>query len=215
LKKLYVKIDFHVHSRCSHDSLITSDELVFHAKRNGLDAVAVTDHDRFDGALRIADETDFLVIPGMEISSSDGHVLGLNVGETVPKNMSVDETVDKIHQAGGIAVACHPTGFFKGSLGGKVSGRFDAIEVINAASFPFSHCTRRNEELASRFHLPRVAGSDAHYGPEIGCAYTLVESELDAEQIIEAVRRGRCKPFGRPIPLTTRLKGRFLTMLAR
>ena len=207
-----LKIDLHVHTHYSYDSLITPEELVFYAKKHGLDSVAVTDHDRIDSALKIAKETDFPIIPGMEISSLNGHILGLNVEELVPKRLSADETVDKIHEAGGIAVACHPITFFKESLGNKTNSKFDAVEVINASAFPFNYSVKNSRKMASRLGIAQVAGSDAHYGPEIGCAYTLVDAELEVDEIIKAISKGLCQPFGRAIPLTARLKRELLIL---
>jgi len=212
---LQLKIDLHVHTHYSYDSLITPEELVVYAKKRGLDSVAVTDHDRIDGALKIAKETDFLIIPGMETSSSNGHILGLNVEEPIPKRLSADETVDKIHEAGGIAVACHPLTFFKESLGKNTNSRFDAVEVINASAFPFNYSVKNSRKMASRLGIAQVAGSDAHYGPEIGCAYTLVDAELEVDEIIKAISKGLCQPFGRAIPLTTRLKREILSLKKR
>jgi predicted metal-dependent phosphoesterase TrpH len=178
---LQPKIDMHVHSYYSYDSLITPKELMLYTEKQGLDGIAITDHDRLDGALRIAKETDLFVIPGMEITSSDGHIVALDVKEAVPRGLSADETVDKIHEAGGIAIACHPAAFFKGSLGKHTSAKFDAIEVINASAFPFASSTRHAKQLASSLRIAQVAGTDAHYGPEIGYAYTLVNSELNED----------------------------------
>ena len=203
---LQLKIDLHVHSQYSADSSITPEEIVFYAKRCGLDGVAVTDHDRLDGALKIARDLDFLIIPGVEIASLDGHVVGLNVHESIPAKLSVDETVNRIHESGGIAIACHPVGLFKGGLGTRASSRFDAIEVINSSAIPFSYTVRQNERIASSLGKARVAGSDAHYGPEIGYAYTLVDSGLSADEVVKAISKGLCEPFGRGIPLTLRLK---------
>ena len=207
-----LKIDLHVHTICSYDSLITLKDLIFYAKKRGLDGVAITDHDRIDGALKIAKETDFLIVPGIEISSLNGHIIGLNVNELVPPKLSVDETLDRIHAAGGIAVACHPITFFKESLKGHMSSRFDAIEVINSASFPFNYSVRRSAEIASRLGVARVAGSDAHYGPEIGYAYTLVYGESEVDQVANAIRKGLCSPHGKAIPLTMRVKKEFLLL---
>jgi len=207
---LQLKIDLHVHTHFSYDSLITPEELISYAKKRGLDGLAVTDHDRIDCALKMAKETDFLIIPGIEISSLHGHLIGLNLQERIPRGLSVDETVDKIHDAGGIAVACHPATFFKGNLKGHINSKFDAVEVINASALPFSYSVKRSERLASCLLISRVAGSDAHYGPEIGCAYTIVDAELEAEKIIKAIGKGLCQPFGRAIPLKTRLKREFL-----
>jgi hypothetical protein len=192
--------------------LITPEELVFYAKKRGLDGVAITDHDRIDGALKIAKETDFLIIPGIEISSLNGHVAGLNVQEHIPKGFSADKTVDKIHEAGGIAIACHPIAFFKGSLGKHANSKFDAVEVINSSAFPFKYSVRQSKKIASRLGIAQVAGSDAHYGPEIGSAYTIVNAELKVEEIVEAIRKGLCEPFGKAIPLTTRLKRELLVI---
>jgi len=209
---LQLKIDLHIHTHYSHDSLITPEELVFYAKKRGLDGVAVTDHDRLDGALKIAKETDFLIIPGMEISSLNGHVIGLNLQEPIPSKLSVNETVDKIHESDGIAVACHPVTSFKGSLGRHINSKFDAVEVINSSAIPFNYSVRRSREIASRLGISCVAGSDAHYGPEIGYAYTLVDAELEVDEIVKAISNGLCLPFGRAIPLKTMLKKELLLL---
>ncbi len=207
-----IKIDLHVHTCYSYDSLITPKELVFYAKKFGLDGVAITDHDRLDSALKIARDTEFFIIPGMEISSSNGHIVALNVQEPIPKGLNADETADKIHNAGGLAVACHPIALFKGSLGKHTSSRFDAVEVINASAFPFRFSVKRSKKLASSLGIPEVGGTDAHYGPEIGCAYTLVDSELKVDQALKAIGKGMCQPFGKAIPWKLRLKKEFLMM---
>jgi len=196
----------HVHSCYSLDSLITPEELVLYAKKRRLDGVAITDHDRLDSALKIAAETDFLIIPGIEIASSDGHVIGLNVNERVQEKLSASETVDKIHDAGGIAVACHPAGLLKGSLGRHVDSRFDAVEVMNSSAIPFGYAVKQSMEIASRLEKPRLGGSDAHYAPEIGCAYTIVDAEPRVNDVVKAISKGLCQPFGNSIPLTIRLR---------
>lgn len=186
--------------------MITPEELVFYAKKRGLEGVAVTDHERLDGALKIAAEADLLVIPGIEVRSSDGHVLGLNVKEPIPERLNATETVNRIHDAGGIAVACHPIGLFKGGLGKHTNSSFDAVEVINSSAIPFGYAVKQSMKIASRLGKPRVAGSDAHYGPEIGCAYTVVNAEPNANDVVKAICRGLCQPFGNSIPWTIRLK---------
>ena len=208
-----LKIDLHVHTIYSSDSFITPKQLVFYAKKRGLDGVAVTDHDRLDSSLKICRETDFLVLPGMEISSVDGHIVALNVPENIPKGLRSEETVERIHQAGGIAIACHPVSFFKGSLGKAVTSNFDAIEVINSSAFPFRYSKKRSEELASRLGIARVAGTDAHFAPEIGCAFTLIDAEPDVGEIASAIKNGKCEPCGGGIPLPMRLRREFHKVL--
>ncbi|HEX9261396.1 MAG TPA: CehA/McbA family metallohydrolase [Candidatus Bathyarchaeia archaeon] len=208
---MQVKADLHVHTSYSTDSIITPKDLVFYAKKRELTAVAVTDHNQVEGAMKIAAETDFLVIPGTEVSSRDGHIVGLNVNDNIPRGLSAGETVDRIHSTGGVAIACHPYALFKGSIGQNVSSKFDAIETINASSFPFRSASSKAEKLAKRFNLPRVAGTDAHFGPVIGCAYTIIDSELNLEAILGAIIKGKCEPAGGSISMRMRIEnqGRF------
>ncbi|MGB9914396.1 MAG: PHP domain-containing protein [Candidatus Bathyarchaeales archaeon] len=203
---MQVKADLHVHTIYSHDSLITAKDLVFYAKKRGLTAVAVTDHNTVEGALKLAKETDLLIIPGMEVSSRNGHIVALNVQENVPKGLSAEETVDRIHSAGGLAIACHPFALFKGSLGKHVSAMFDAVETINASAAPFKRSVQKAEEIATQLKLPRVAGTDAHYAPAIGYAYTIVNAQLDVDSVVKAIAVGHCQPFGASVPLRLKLE---------
>ena len=201
-----IRADLHVHTVYSPDSLITPKDLVYYAKKSGLNAVAVTDHNRVEGALKIAKETNFLIIPGTEVSSLHGHIVGLNVREVIPKRLSAEETVERIHAAGGIAIACHPFALLKGSVGKHVSANFDAVEVINASAFPFGRSVRRAQALAEKFGLSRVAGTDAHFGPQIGTAYTVIDAEPNVDAIAKAIVDGKCQPFGKPISLALKVE---------
>ncbi|XHH08810.1 MAG: CehA/McbA family metallohydrolase [Candidatus Bathyarchaeia archaeon] len=205
---MQIRADLHVHTTYSKDSLITPKDLIHYAKKNGLNAVAVTDHDSFDGAVKIARETkDFLVIPGMEVSSSEGHIVALNINKLIPRGLTAVETVHRIHDAGGVAVACHPYVYFKGCLRGAVCGEFDAIEVINARAFPFKNSVKKAAEAAEKFNLSRVAGTDAHYGPQIGCGYTVIEAEeATVEAVAKAIVEGHCEPHGRQVPIVVDLQ---------
>jgi predicted metal-dependent phosphoesterase TrpH len=210
---MQITADLHVHTIYSKDSLITPKDLVYYAKKRGLNAVAVTDHNQLEGAWKIAKETDFLVIPGMEISSADGHIVALNVKELIPRGFSAVETVERIHRAGGVAIACHPYVQFKGCLRDKVCATFDAIEVINARAFPFKRSVKKAEEAAKKFNLSRVAGTDAHYGPQIGSGYTAIETaEPTVEAIAKAIVKGDCQPFGQPVPAFINLEQQLLRL---
>lgn len=196
-----IKADLHVHSTYSKDSLITPKDLIYYSKKNGLNAVAVTDHDKLEGAYKIAKKTDFLVIPGMEISSSEGHIVALNIKEPIPKGLSARETVERIKRFGGVAIACHPFVRFKGCLKDRVCETFDAIEVINARAVPYSKSVKLAQETAERLNLSRVAGTDAHFGPQIGYGYTVIDAEdTTVEAVCKAILAGNCQPFGQPVP---------------
>jgi predicted metal-dependent phosphoesterase TrpH len=203
--KTKVNVDLHVHSHYSQDSLITPGELIFWARKRGLAAIAVTDHNRIDGALKIAKENNFPVIPGIEISSLDGHIVAFNVQEKIPKGLSAEETVDRIHEVGGLAIAVHPFALFKSSLGKAVDARFDAIETINASACPFKRNSIKAEKAAELFNKPKVAGTDAHFGPAIGYAYTVVDSQPNAEDVLKAILAGNCRAFGEPVPFRIKL----------
>ncbi len=214
---MHVKADLHVHSHYSADSIIKPKELIHYAQKRGLNAVAVTDHNQVEGARKIAKETDFLVIPGTEVSSLNGHIVGLNVQEVIPKGLPAVDTVEKIHQAGGIAIACHPFALFKGSLGKHTGKEFDAVETKNASALPYGDASRKAERIAETLDLPRVAGTDAHIGQAIGYAYTIVEAEQNVEDVVKAIVEGRCQPFGGPIPISVRMQNalRFLSLYVK
>jgi predicted metal-dependent phosphoesterase TrpH len=198
---MQIRADLHVHTTYSSDSLITPQDLVYYSKKRGLNAVAVTDHNNWSSAQKIAKETDFLIIPGMEVSSSDGHIVALNVKEPIPRGFSAVETVKRIHAAGGVAIACHPYVYFKGCLRENVCASFDAIEVINARAFPFNNSVKKAQEAAERLKLSRVAGTDAHYGPQIGYGYTLIDAaEATVDAIAKAIVEGHCSAHGQPVP---------------
>jgi hypothetical protein len=207
---MQIKADLHVHSNYSKDSLTTPKDLVYYAKKRGLTAVAVTDHNQIEGSCKIAKEADFLVISGMEVSSADGHIVALNLQELIPRGLSAKETVDKIHEAGGIAIAVHPYAWFKGSLTSHVeTAKFDAVETINASAFPFKRCKRKAMEIAQKLNLPCVGGTDSHYGPTIGYGYTVIDSEPDVDSIAKAIVNGKCQPFGQQVPLTLNLERQY------
>jgi predicted metal-dependent phosphoesterase TrpH len=167
----------------------------------------VTDHNTLKGAYKIAKETDFLIIPGVEVSSADGHIVALNVQELIPRGFSAVETVERIHKAGGVAIACHPYVYFKGCLREHVCATFDAIEVINARAFPFKNSVEKAEEAAQRLKLSRVGGTDAHYGPQIGYGYTVIEAEEPSvEDVAKAILEGHCQAFGQAVPIMLNMK---------
>jgi len=177
---------------------------MFYAVKRGLDGIAVTDHDTTRGirkALKLFRRKQLVVVPGMEISTLHGHVLALNVTTFIPSNLSLIETVERIHEAGGIAVAAHPLVFVKSHIRQPIASasKLDGVEVINASAFPFFLSTRLCRSLAEQLKLPQTAGSDAHSASEIGTAYSLVRAHSDVESIIGAIKKGMVAPFGRAI----------------
>ena len=208
-----------MHTYYSYDSLITPKELILYAKKAGLDGVAITDHDRIDGALKIAKKysakTGLLIICGIEVTSRKGHILALNVQKPIPPCLSVEETLERIHAQNGIAVIAHPNALYHGQFDKSMLTRFEGIEVINASTFPFFFATYINRKIAEEFRLAKIGGTDAHYAPEIGYAYTLVNAESNLDDVMEAIRKRRTEAYGRPIALKIRIEKEVLNIKRR
>lgn len=213
---MLLKIDLHVHTYYSIDAGTTPKEVVAYSKKRGLDGVAITDHDNIKGALKLTNQGELIVIPGIEITTLKGHVLALNVHEEILPKMTLSETIRIIHELGGIAVAAHPEILYKG-IGQQITSSlgFDAVEVINSSAFPFFFSTYQSRKVALRAGLPQVAGSDAHYPSEIGLAYTSVDADPEVDEIVHAIRRGATIPCGKPLPWKLRLKRELLRLQKR
>jgi len=207
---LGLKIDLHVHTCYSPDAVTTLNEVIQYSKKRGLDGVAITDHDTLAGALKLK-KNRFIVISGIEITTLNGHLLALNVATPIPPKLDMNETIQRIHEVGGIAVAPHPTAFYKSAPSLRTAS-YDAIEVINSAAIPFKLFAYLNQKIATRLSLPQTAGSDSHYGPEIGAAYTVIEADPDVDEIVSAIKKGVTIPMGKPIPWRIRLEGEALSL---
>ncbi len=198
-----VMADLHVHTNYSKDGFEEISNMFKTAKEKGINCIAITDHNSVAGlkeAKVLAKKHRIILIPGVEISSADGDIIALGVEKNIPRGLSAEETIKKIHEFGGLAVAVHPYGnLLHGNiLGDKVKQlKFDAIEAING------RCPMQNKkatDVAESFLIPKVAGSDAHISSEIGNAYTLVEGKT-VKEILENIRRGRTEVRGKTISL--------------
>ncbi|MFZ0214680.1 MAG: PHP-associated domain-containing protein [Candidatus Dormiibacterota bacterium] len=177
--------DLHVHTKYS-DGWPSPEQVVDQVRWAGqLTTIAITDHDQIEGACRaqvyaatLADAP--LVIVGEEVSSRDGHILGLFLTKLVAAGMPAVQTVAAIHAQGGLAIAAHPFWRTERPGGtGKVHGvgwaaskiPFDAIEVENATPGLYL-CNQMAHRMQEELGLPMVGNSDAHILDAIGRAYT-------------------------------------------
>ena len=106
-----LSVELHAHSSLSYDGRDPVELLLAQAQAVGLDALAVTDHDEIDASLEAAElapEYGLVGIPAMEVTSEVGHVLAFGIHDLVPEGLSYDDTLDHIHDQGGIAVVPHP-----------------------------------------------------------------------------------------------------------
>jgi predicted metal-dependent phosphoesterase TrpH len=186
------RADIHMHTTAS-DGFYTVQQVLDHVARLGtLDVIAITDHDVLDASLWAyahRDRYPFDIIPGVEVSSADGHVLALWVTRAIPAGMSLAATAAAIHEQGGLALLAHPfelvvcTEAVLRHLRHPQQVReagIDAIETHNAGALtPGNNLLARR--LARQLGLPVVGNSDAHSLQAIGRGVTYFEGRTAAD----------------------------------
>jgi len=176
-----MRLDLHIHSKYSFDSILEPKKIIKVAKKRGLDGVAITDHNTIKGSLeakKINEDEDFLVIVGSEISTEAGDIIGLFLSEEIKSRNSI-EVIEEIKEQGGIVVLPHP---YRGhKLNEELIEKIDAIEVFNARSSKIEN--ERSVKLAERYDKPVIAGSDAHFASEIGLGISTITKKGRTEDM--------------------------------
>ncbi|MTK63797.1 MAG: PHP domain-containing protein [Methanobacterium sp.] len=203
-------LDPHIHSTYSSDSTASPRDIIKRAKKIGLDAIAVADHNTIKGSLATIEEAkdfdDFVVVPAVEVSSSKGHIVALGIKEDVENGLSPEDTVEKIRSLGGIAVAAHPFVSYRDGLCDNVKELdIDAIETLNSR-YIFGYSNWKAKNLAERRNLPEIGSSDAHFIGAIGSCVTEFEADFSYESIIDAILTGKTTVYGDRTPLPLILK---------
>ncbi len=186
------RVDLHIHTCYSPDSLTRLEEVIAAAARRGLAALAITDHDAVDGALALARIASFPVIVGEEIETGDGEIIGLFLKEFIPPRLGPAETVARIRRQGGVVYVPHPFDHHRFPLREPtlqaLASEVDLVEVLNArvsnAAF-----NARAASFARQHNLPGGAGSDAHSPGEIGRAYVEMEPFTDRDSFMSSIAR--------------------------
>ncbi len=202
------KFDLHVHTVFSRDAVNRPEVVIRVAKKKGLRGFAVTDHNTVDGLNSFSGEKELIVVPGVEISTGSGHLLGLGIYECPVKGVQLEEAIDFIHQRGGLAVAAHPFSGFKMGMGKALleGAKVDAVEVFNASNwFPRSNAKARALRVGGK-----TGGSDAHFPWEVGNGYTYC-TKLNPgswEELLRAIKGGETDGGGHLSSFSERLYGR-------
>lgn len=193
----------HVHTVVSPDAHTRREDLPAIIKERGLDGVAITEHNRFDPP-----KLDALTLPGVEISSLDGHIVALGIQEMIQPRLPANETIRRIHMQEGVAIVPHPYDpVSKCVKVSRLKETPDAVETINAdaASFLISNWLARRD--AARFKLPQVGGSDSHIPETIGDAFTIVDSDSSSvRDILDAIKAGRVRAEGNATSIRNKLR---------
>lgn len=186
------------------ESVTPPERMVDVAVKKGLDVLCITDHDEIEGALKAQryvreKELETAVVVGEEVTTADGHVLGLFLQERIPPGLSAVETIDLIHGQGGLAVAPHPFSYLCPCLGKKIEElSLDGVEVLNAAHRdPYVNKLAQQEVGGCFAH---IGGSDAHTSKMLGDAFTEFPGK-SADELYRAILRKETNPGGGPAPL--------------
>ena len=202
-------IDLHTHPHpLSHDSLLSPDELIEAAKAASLDGVCLTEHDFFwdpAEAAALSKRHDFLVIPGIEVNTEDGHIVVFGLDRFVYGMHRLHELARMAEAAGAVMIAAHPyrrqlpfelrhEGDWAHSLERAVANpacsHVTAIETQNGRGSDRENAF--SAEVAARLSLPTVAASDAHERKDIGRCATEFERKITGlEDLITELKAGR------------------------
>ncbi|HYO88086.1 MAG TPA: PHP-associated domain-containing protein [Candidatus Limnocylindrales bacterium] len=200
------RADMHMHTTESDGRATVVQMLDFAARQRQLDVLAITDHDRLDASLWAASQQGrypFDIVPGVEVTSRDGHVLALWVSKPIPSHLSLKETVAAIHEQAGVAVLAHPFELFIAPravlhyihrLQRVLDSGVDAVEAFNAGAIT------PGGNIATRLrmgHLPlaMMGGSDAHMAASIGSGMTRFHGH-SADDLRRSIAQGWTRAEG-------------------
>lgn len=205
-----VRLDLHVHARWSPDSRATLEQIVARLPHAGVRGFALTDHNTVEGhaALRElrAQYPTYLFLPGVEVSTREGHLLAYGVHGAPPPHRPVTETVEWVRDHGGEPVIAHPFRRAHG-VGRRLaeSVPVSSIETRNGHNSEVANL--RAEGVAAHRAVGMTGGSDAHVAADVGRAFTEFDPAIaSTDDLLEALRRGRVAASGSSMRWAGRLR---------
>jgi predicted metal-dependent phosphoesterase TrpH len=203
-----LKLDLHIHSHYSGDGNGTPKQIIKTLQKRGLQGMAITDHNTVKGSLKALEVApkDFIVIPSLEISTLDGHIVALGVKNNIERGFSIEETVEKIIDLGGIPLVVHlfrnMSGVKKKNLF-KIQKKLTAIEVFNSCSVLKSNL--KTAKIAREFNLGGTGGSDSHEPEYVGYGYTLVDTtDYSKDSVLSEINKKKTWGEGAILPIDYR-----------
>lgn len=179
-KTPYYKIDLHTHSTESYDGGITPQQYIAALKSKKLDYIAITDHNKIQTALQLHSQFPQQIIPGEEIHTISGEIIGLYLKEYIPPGLTLTETIRRIKSQNGLVYVPHPfdrlrKGISRKDLLPHIS-QIDIIEAFNSRYITISPDSgnRIAQQFATTHHLPYAASSDAHSQAALGYAHSII-----------------------------------------
>ena len=195
-----LRLDLHVHSRHSPDSRLTLDELVRRLPDTGLRGFALTDHNSVAGHAELAElrrtYPTYLFLPGVEVSTVEGHLLVYGLSECPPPRRPIAETIDWVREHGGEPVLAHPFRLRHG-VGARLAESLSVSGIETRNGHNSEVANTKAELLAARRELAATGGSDVHALPDLGRAWTgFPEDARTVDDLLEAIRRRRTTAEG-------------------
>ena len=203
-----LKLDLHIHSQYSVDAKGTPKEIIQSLKKKGINGMCITDHNTVKGsleALKICPK-DFIVIPGAEISTLEGHILALNIGENILPKQSLEITIEKIIDEGGIPIIPHVYRNMSGIKKRKLNSMkemINTIEVFNSCSQPLTNL--KMAKIAKNNNFGGTGGSDTHEPQYAGYGYTTIDTnDENIDNIISQINYKKTWGEGITLPMDYR-----------
>ncbi len=202
--------DLHIHTNASADGHCPVEKVIEAAKARGLDAVAVTDHDTTTGALQaLSIDADIIIIPGIEVSTKDGHVLVLGTTKEYAAGKPARETIAEAKADGCLTIVPHPFHYFRHAVGlrnRRALREADALEAYNSRYY-VGTANSKAARIARRYGKPITAGSDAHDCEYVGFGENIIDAEeRTAEAILAAIKAGRITARCIKTPVSTYIR---------
>ncbi|MEO8204562.1 MAG: PHP domain-containing protein [Chthoniobacterales bacterium] len=192
--------DLHMHTYYSKDGACSPEAMIEAARARGLQGIAITDHDTCEAVEYLREigkiredgmpVDGFLIVPGVEVSTAEGHLLCLGVTLPWMKGRPALEVCEEVHRRGGVVIPAHPYDTWRAGIREHVLETLpiDALEIFNAA-VTRKRYNRQASEYARRRGVGLIAGSDSHHASAIGTAYTRFElPELNVANLLTAIR---------------------------
>ena len=219
----YSRADIHRHTNLG-DGWASPARVVEEATHRGLPLIAITDHDHVEGAKRVEDvifqqNSSLQMIRGVEVSTRQGHLLGLFVKKAPKAMRPVEESIEDIKEQGGLVIVPHPLGKLVPSLSrAKIDAllakgyAIDGIEMYNPS--PANASMRPVVRDANQqWRLAETGGSDAHFWQHIGSAYTLFPGS-SSEDLRRAILERTVRPGGQEQPAPRLSAGAYVAQCA-
>lgn len=204
-----IKVDFHVHSIFSPDSISRLSDLYEKAVKLGLGKLIITDHNTIRGAQQLHDIYPDFVIVGEEIKTTSGEILAFFVQEEIPAGLEPAEVFSRLRAQGAVISLSHPYAFDR--YGWSEEEMIENLAFLDAIEFKNARCTKRMNraagEFAAKHNIRGTAGSDSHSLVELGRMGLALPDFQDAPGLREALKTA--VPFGRESSFFVRASSRY------